>query len=33
VNIRFPETPIQIDVRRATVTVDMEVPPIVNRMA
>jgi Family of unknown function (DUF6470) len=33
VKIHFPETPIQFDVRRATVTVDMEVPGIVNRLA
>lgn len=33
VNIAFPSTPLQIDVRRATVTVDMEVPPIVNKTA
>lgn len=33
VNIHFPNTPIQFDVRKATVTADMEVPPIVNRTA
>jgi hypothetical protein len=31
--IRFPDAPIEFDVRRATVTVDTEVPPIVNRTA
>jgi hypothetical protein len=33
IRIRFPDVPIKFDVRRATVTVDMEVPPIVNRTA
>ena len=33
VKINFPVTPIQFDARRATVTVDMEVPPIVNKTA
>ena len=33
IRIQFPDASIQFDVRKATVTVDMEVPPIVNRTA